>query len=229
MEYTSEGKLLLKNVTLVAVTSVKIDANMSAMEYSMKGIEFGAVKFLTGVEGVMPKNDKIQVIHTPLLKNIGYPKDWSEFMIYKLRDFIDTEFALFIHHDGFVVHPESWTDEFLQYDYIGAPWPDKMFVDDFGEIIRVGNGGFSLRSKKLLDAFVELKIEWMAYRAHYHDDGWISMGRLQEMRKHGIKIPGPELAYKFSTEIRCDELDNTHKPFGFHNSLREKNVSYPKF
>ena len=30
---------------------------------------------------------------------------------------------LTIWTDGFIVHPEMWRDEFLKYDYIGAPWP----------------------------------------------------------------------------------------------------------
>jgi hypothetical protein len=41
----------------------------------------------------------------------------------------DTEFAILVHEDGFIVNPECWSDEFLKYDYIGAPWP--IPNDDF--------------------------------------------------------------------------------------------------
>jgi hypothetical protein len=41
---------------------------------------------------------------------------------------VDTEFAILVHEDGFIVNPECWSDEFF-YDYIGAPWP--IPNDDF--------------------------------------------------------------------------------------------------
>ena len=30
-------------------------------------------------------------------------------------DYIETDFAMIVHADGYVVHPESWRDEFLEY------------------------------------------------------------------------------------------------------------------
>ena len=52
---------------------------------------------------------------------------------------------LIIQHDGFILNHKAWDNEFLNYDYIGAPvyWMGN-------KLIEVGNGGFSLRSKKLL-------------------------------------------------------------------------------
>lgn len=44
-------------------------------------------------------------------------------MVYELGDYIETDFVMLVHYDGFIVHPELWRDEFLDYDYIGAPWP----------------------------------------------------------------------------------------------------------
>lgn len=41
-------------------------------------------------------------------------------MVYELGSHIHTDFALIVHADGFVVHPEMWQDAFLDYDYIGA-------------------------------------------------------------------------------------------------------------
>jgi hypothetical protein len=54
------------------------------------------------------------------------------------------------------------------------------------------------------------------------------MGSLRILRDNGIKFPSPELAYKFSREVECEDLDNTREPFGFHN-YRDKNINYPKF
>jgi hypothetical protein len=54
---------------------------------------------------------------------------------------VQTPHFLVVQWDGWVVEPKLWTDEFLKYDYIGAPWSE-------GDVngYRVGNGGFSLRS-----------------------------------------------------------------------------------
>ena len=42
-------------------------------------------------------------------------------MVYELGDHIHTDYAMIVHADGFIVHPEMWRDEFLKYDYIGVP------------------------------------------------------------------------------------------------------------
>ena len=40
-----------------------------------------------------------------------------------LNNYVVSEFALLIQHDGHIVNPTKWKDEFFNYDYIGAPWP----------------------------------------------------------------------------------------------------------
>ena len=73
---------------------------------------------------------------------------------------------MLIHDDGFVVNPDSWQDDFLNYDYIGAPYPlpqdNFSYRDIDGNLIRVGNS-VSLRSKKLLDLPIQLDLEWKAF------------------------------------------------------------------
>ena len=118
--------LNLDNITLVAVTSVNIDAHIKALEYSCRGIKFGAVKLLSDIK---PDNlpsyinhEYIDKLSHPIGFNLGGGKDqWNYFMVYKLGAYIETDYAIIIHHDGFVVNPESWSDKFLEYDYIGSP------------------------------------------------------------------------------------------------------------
>jgi hypothetical protein len=222
MEYNSENKLILKNVTLIAVSSVKLSATIKAIEHSIKNIEFGSVKLVTDANLT---HDKIKI---EKCNNIFSLDEYSRFMIYDLNKYVDTDFVITVQHDGFVVNPDKWKNEFLNYDYIGAPWPDKLFYDDFGEMIRVGNGGFSLRSKKLLNIFLKHNIEWRSYRNYWNEDGFISMHNLHFLRDNGVKFPDVNLAYKFSREYNCDELDNSIEPFGFHN-YRDKNSQYPRF
>lgn len=72
--------------------------------------------------------------------------DYSFFILKKLKHYIKTSHLLIVHWDGFIINPACWKDDFLCYDYLGAIWPQK------GGRGIVGNGGFSLRSMKLLEA-----------------------------------------------------------------------------
>ena len=114
-----EEKRKLPNVTLAAMTSVKIYETIKALVYSMQDIEFGQVVLITHRRPFsLPKG--ITYKHTSKLTDIDC---FNYKMAYELGDYIDTDYVLLIHYDGFVVHPEKWRDEFLNYDYIGSPWP----------------------------------------------------------------------------------------------------------
>jgi hypothetical protein len=217
------NKLKLPGVTLVSVSSVSPERNLRAIEWCTNLVEFGDCKLITDKQMESTSPDiKIEKCRT--LVSID---EYSKFMIYELNDYIKTGFALVIQPDGVIINPGSWTDQFLDFDYIGAPWPQGMFTDDKGENIRVGNGGFSLRSKKLLSFFNENEIPWTQYRGSYNEDGFISMANLDLLRRGGIKFPSPLLAYQFSREIECPDLGEMDS-FGFHN-YRGKNSGYPKF
>ena len=156
-----QEKLELKNVTLVAMTSVNIRATIQAMRYSMRGIRFGDVVLITDKKPFgLPKS--IRYSHTSRLNNID---DFNYKMVYELGDHIHTDFALIVHADGFVVHPDNWRDEFLDYDYIGAPWPlppegdTTTYRDKDGNICRVGNSA-GIRSKRLMDFPKKKNIPW---------------------------------------------------------------------
>jgi hypothetical protein len=57
--------------------------------------------------------------------------------------------------DGFVWQHRMWDPAFLDYDYIGAPWPAHLTRGEQHRNHRVGNGGFSLRSRKLQQFLAE--------------------------------------------------------------------------
>ena len=118
------NKLKLPQVTLCTFGSEKYrESQQKALDYSSKDIEFGAVKNI-----IVPTNSI---------------DEWNKAVVFDLGDHIDTEFALLIHPDGFVVHPECWKDEWLNYDYIGEPWPlpnDHFSYRDINGVLqRVGN------------------------------------------------------------------------------------------
>ena len=145
--------------------------------------------------------------------------EWNYSSIYELGKHIDTEFAMLIHDDGFVINPDSWRDEFLDYDYIGAPWPmpndNFSFRDIDGNLIRVGNS-VSIRSKRLIDLPVELNLEWKAFHGYYNEDGYICVNYRHIYLEHGMKFADIDVAKYFSMENEIPENKGI-VPFAFHN------------
>ena len=218
--------LNLENITLIAVTSVKIPQTVKALMYSCNKIKFGSVKLVTDANCVgVPSY--IEVVKCDKISNTD---EWNYFIIYELGKYIDTEFAILIHDDGFIVNPESWRDEFLHYDYIGAPWPlptdSFSFRDINNEIIRVGNS-VSLRSKKLIDLPVKLNLEWRPFHGFYNEDGYICVNYRHIYIENGMKFADIDVAKYFSHETMIPELAGI-KPFAFHK-WNGTNQNYPRF
>src|SRR4029450_12207204 len=85
----------------------------------------------------------IEVRHTG---SITSRADYSRFVMKRLVEHVDTAYVLVTQWGGYAVRPDAWRGEFLDYDYIGAVWCYE------GKRCGVGNGGFSLRSRRLLNA-----------------------------------------------------------------------------
>jgi hypothetical protein len=216
----------LPNVTLVALTSIRIPQTINALEYSCQKIKFGKVKLISDI---MPDNLPHNIEHEygPKSSNID---EWNYNIIYNLPKHIDTEFCILIHDNGFIVNPELWRDEFLNYDYIGAPWPlpndDFSYKDINGNVIRQGNS-VSLRSKKLLDIPLKLNLEWKPFHGFTNEDGFICVNYRHKYIEEGCKFADIDVAKYFSHESMIPEIKGI-KPFAFHNYLGT-NQTYPKF
>tara|TARA_R110000822_G_scaffold79097_3_gene189413 strand:+ start:5254 stop:5979 length:726 start_codon:yes stop_codon:yes gene_type:complete len=219
------NKLKLDNITLLALGSTQIDENLMALKYSTKNIDFGAVKFISHER---PKNlpGNIQFEKFKDFENISY-KEFSYYCIYKLIEHVDTDYMLMIHPDGFIINPDCWTDEFLEWDYIGAPWPvrNDAYIDPFGNHHRVGNGGFTLRSKKLLETPANCNVPFEVnegdFYKHmnagaYNEDGNICVHNRHIFENNGCKFAPVEIAALFSHETPTPETKLVEKPFGFH-------------
>lgn len=220
MILTSKKKLQLPNVTLIAVACVRVESTIKALKYSMQGIDFGAVKLLTSIEVTDDLVDVIKIEH------LDY-NAFNYFVVYEMWKYVDTSHALRIEDDGFVVHSDSWRDDFLEYDYIGAPWPlpsdTFSYRDPFGNVIRVGNGGFSLRSRKLLKLPTDLKMEWKSYFGNYHEDGYITCHNRHVFEEAGCVFAPIEVAKYFSHEHEIPENQGI-VPFGFHGKFSKYNA-----
>lgn len=206
----------LNNITLIALSSVRIPETIQALQYSCRSISFGSVKLVSHTK---PKNlpTNIEYAYIDQMSNID---QWNYSVIYKLGKYINTDYAILIHDNGYIIHPECWREEFLDYDYIGAPWPlpsdDYSFRDIKGEIIRVGNS-VSLRSKRLIDLPVQLKLEWKPFHGYYNEDGYICVNYRHKYLEHEMKFADINVAKYFSHETLIPETVGI-KPFAFHNN-----------
>lgn len=125
----------------------------------------------------------------------------ERFVWYGVPSHVRTPHALFIQWDGWVLHPELWTDRFLDYDYIGAPWT-------WYETNRIGNGGFSLRSKRLMDA---LATRPDVFPFHKPEDDAICRHHRPMLEQIGMRWPDDEAV---AARFACEAGD--WLAFGFH-------------
>lgn len=220
--------LELKNVTLAALACKDVKATIKAMEYSMKNVKFGDAVFVSHKKpSYLPENIRFE--YTSENKSID---DFNYKMVFDFHKYINTDYCLLVHADGFVVNPDMWRDEFLDYDYIGAPWPlpaeeDKIsYRDPDGNICRVGNS-VSIRSKKLLEYPSKVNMPWEPFHGNFHEDGFICCHHHKDFEAAGMKIAPINVAKYFSHENMIPEIEGI-KPFCFHKWMGT-NSKYPRF
>lgn len=204
-------KIKLPQVTLCCIGSEKYkDQQQKALDYSTEHIEFGAVKNI-----IVPTNTI---------------DEWNRAVVFDLGDYIDTEFALLIHPDGMIAHPQSWRNEWLQYDFIGSPFPmpndDFSYRDINGKIQRVGNS-VSLRSKKLMQLPKKLGMEWKSFHGYFNEDGYITVNMRHIFEENGCVFAPFEEAVLFGMETPLDEHLGIQS-FVYHKNYG-KNAYFPNF
>lgn len=193
----ANDSLLLPQVTLCAVTSVNVEATLRALGACLDQIAFGDCVLFTD-QPVQPDRHEIRVASIPRLGSSGA---YSEFLLSGLVDHVATPHCLVVQWDGHVVDARRWRPEFLDYDYVGARWP--QFVDGHD----VGNGGFSLRSRRLMEA-----CRAPEFMGHHPED--VAIGRTNRgwLEMQGFKFAPAVLADRFAAERAGDPLAS----FGYH-------------
>lgn len=192
-----EQRLALPDVTLLAATSVNVAATVTALERSMAGIAFGAAKLLTDCDPGPLAPGLEHVVIRPLESARAY----SNFVLRELAVHVATSHVLLVQWDGYVIDARRWRPAFLEYDYLGASWPQ------FGDGLDVGNGGFSLRSRALLEACHDA-----AFHASHPEDLAIGRHNRVLLEAHGLRFAPRELADAFSAE----RAGNPDTSFGYH-------------
>lgn len=192
------AKFSLPQVTLCAASSVNVSATVSALQHSLDQIDFADCVLFTDHPPTI-SDPRVRVTVIPPLKSA---RDYSNFMLTRLANFIESSHCLVVQWDGFVLDANRWDSAFLSYDYIGASWP--QFSDGFD----VGNGGFSLRSRALLEACRDSAF----VHQHPEDLAICRLNRSLLQDKHQIRFADATTASRFAFE-RCKRDDPT---FGFH-------------
>jgi hypothetical protein len=193
------SRLPLAQVTLCAVDTRAPSLAAQALLRSMQHCDFGRVLLFTHdwlPAVVLPGMEIVEI------EPIRSGAEYSHFVMRQLPAYIRTSHALVTQWDGFVAHPEAWTDEFLAHDYVGAVWPEQP------EHLSVGNGGFSLRSRRFMAAGMDPRI------TDEHPEDVVLCRQQREFLQqiHGVSFAPPRLARRFSYENESP----TGITFGFH-------------
>lgn len=191
--------LQLPQITLVALTNKDFEGHRRAVAKSCESIRWGGVK----------------IIWDETIQNID---DWNKKVVYDLWKYVDTDFCMLIHADGYVTNPEKWDPKWLNYDYIGAPWPlpndDYSYRTETGELVRVGNS-VSLRSRKLLKSPSKYGFDWRPYYGNTNEDGFFCVHHRTELIDRGMVFAPLDVAVHFSREHEIPENKGL-TTFAFH-------------
>ncbi len=198
----------LLQVTICAVDTRAPALALEAIQKSMTGVRFGDAILFSDCD--LPSRDRSGSIRHVHIDRIASVRQYSDFMLSGIGEYITTPFVLVVQWDGYVINPQMWSNDYLHYDYIGAVWP--RYTDGHN----VGNGGFSLRSKRLLDAFRQGGLPI----SHPEDVCICRTNRCLLEARYGIRFAPEDVANSFSTELA--QLDG--KTFGFHGFFRFPDV-----
>jgi hypothetical protein len=201
--------LLLKEVTLVCFDTRNIDAALESMCFSIGQISFNQSILFTSKK--LCSDEHLNKAHSlniqlEFINDVQSINDYSYFVLVSLNDYIHTSYCLVTQWDGWILDKNMWDSNFLKFDYIGAIWPH---YDEN----KVGNGGFSLRSKKLLKSSKIIVQNDTNIPSNLIEDNYICREkRIILENEYQIKFPTDEIANKFSVE--GNGVPN--KSFGFH-------------
>src|ERR1041385_6587322 len=196
---TPRPRLRLNEVTIAAADCVRPDLAARALTISVGKCDFADAVLFSDV--VVPGPFRCEAIAP--LRSLA---DYTSFCMRQMPARISTRFVLIVQWDGYVVDPTAWRPEFTRYDYIGSV---TLHVEPDGERKWiVGNGGFCLRSRRLLDVLPILPI----VPGLPEDLIICHTFRTTLERDHGIRFAPEKVANRFSFEQR-----RTGEPtFGFH-------------
>ena len=198
----------LGNVSLVCVETRRIGLAVFAMEQCLRKALFKECLLLSPHAPALPPG----IRHVPI-PDITSVAAYSDFIVRDLPNYFSGSHVLIVQWDGFILDARCWDARCLEYDYIGAPWPDPART--------VGNGGFSLRSRRLWDALRDIDPV-----STHPEDACICIEQRQALEARGIRFAPTELAGAFAWEAPepAQPTFGFHGFFNFHRVMPEQEL-----
>jgi hypothetical protein len=245
---TTGNKLNLPNVTIFTFCwgTEHVAKSLRSMLIGVDQVNFGKKVLITDLsktdmslfEKTIDKHN-IEVFDMSVDLNSNLQNDdanrigFCESFVQQTNRYITGDFCLNVQHDSTIIDSSKWDDRFLDYDYIGAPWPmqiiqaSDMVAGRIQEIPNVvGNGGFSLRTRRLVEESAKLGWE------HKNEDLNICVFNYDRMTEAGIKFAPPQLAAKFSVEHPTPyktfyrDYRFSYGSFGFHGEFNTAGMEF---
>lgn len=193
--------LNLPDVTLVMVETREHSLADLAVRACLEKATFGDVLILTD------KPWKFGAVNARYHAVPDWPDKlgWSRSWWFDVPPLLRTRQTLNIQWDSWIWDESMWRDEFLEYDYIGAPW---WYKDGKN----VGNGGFSLVSTRL-KRYVAANQDKYPCDTHADDDLYCRKYR-QSLELAGFCWAPETVAHDFAFE--CCRPGPKSRHFGFH-------------
>jgi hypothetical protein len=188
----------LPELTLACVDTRTPDLALAAIERCRAQILFGAAVLVTEPALVPKPPPGLRLAAATIDSTAAY----STFMLRGLLPLVQSSHALVVQWDGYVLDATRWERGFLDWDYIGAP-----LRGESGKRA-VGNGGFSLRSRRLLAALQD-----PSFTPRHPEDLCICHDHRERLeREFGIRFAPADVASRFAYE----RVAPSGPTFGFH-------------
>lgn len=212
-------------ITVVAATDFRLEQHVEAIARTRAALPMDSVGLLIAPVAAQNLQGANWEPPAAVWRQRGQwnRREYSRFILHGLLDHVDTEFVIVVQWDGFGVHRECWSDSFLHCDYIGAPWPRWLNIG------RVGNGGFSLRSRRWLECSAHLVAcpDFDAPEVQGSEDCYCCTVFREFYLAAGLRVAPLELAMRWSLEHPVEEYPRWRglDSFGFHGFLHPDNQS----
>ncbi len=204
-------RLDLPNIALVCCDTRDAKLSLESIHRTIQRVAFGECIYVTCQAALdeLPANFQIDPsVEIRLVEPFASIADYSNYVLKNAHLVSLKPYFLFVQWDSWVLQAESWTPEFLEYDYIGAVWPHHSDR-------RVGNGGFSLRSRRLMLAAASLAERACERVLEVEDDFICRVVRSELESQHECRFAPERVANRFSAERQGWR----GAPFGFHGLL----------
>ena len=220
-----------KDITVVAIHGNSgIHTMLPALERTASA--------LPGCNKLLITNEYIQTdIPQALIHQTQSYETYSHFVVYCLHNYIQTDYALIVQDDGWVLNADNWRNEWFNYDYVGGLthaaldgkdlyWQYSWVNNPNARSLKVvQNGGFSLRSKFLLEAPSKYGITMVPQQMAElnNEDIQLCCIMRESLEGIGVQFAPWEEAMLFSVEHLSPDIHkdlDLNKLFGHHSRFR---------